>query len=306
MNQSLFSKNPKYLVLLDSNALLHRAYHALPPLTSRGQLTNALYGFSAVLIRILNEFRPQYLAACFDLPQPTFRHLVYKEYKAKRVKPPQEFYDQIPLAKEVLSAFKIPIIEKPGYEADDLIGTLALKALEEDKEVEVVIVTGDLDTLQLLRPRIKVWTLKKGIKEVLLMDEAMAKERFGFEPSLLADFKGLKGDPSDNIMGVPSVGDKTAVSLIKTFGSLENLYQSLEEGKVSDNQISPRLKKILLENKDQAFFSKNLALINTNIELEVSLKDLKFTLPPPVQLKPVFDKFSFKSLYERYSKNWSA
>jgi len=306
MNQSLFSSPAKNLILIDSNAILHRAYHALPPLSSQGQLTNALYGFSAVLIRILKEFHPQYLAACFDLPQPTFRHLAYKEYKAKRIKPPQEFYDQIPLAKEILSAFKIPIIEKPGYEADDLIGTLAVKATKESPDIEVIIITGDLDTLQLVGPRIKVWTLKKGIKEVSLMDVSAVKERYGFEPHLLADFKGLKGDPSDNILGVPSIGEKTAISLIKEFGPLENLYASLESENQDKIKIPARLKEILIQNKDQAFFSKNLALINTNVELDCSLKDLKFEMPPPEQIKPVFEKFSFKSLYQRYVNNWSA
>lgn len=296
------------LVIIDGNALVHRAFHALPPLNdSSGLLVNAVYGFTAVLIRVIKEFKPSYMACCFDMASPTFRHIEYKEYKAKRIKAPQELYDQIPLVKEILTAFKIPIYEKAGFEADDLIGTLASKSFGLDKNLEVVIVTGDLDTLQLINGRIKVWALKKGIKDIVLNDEKEVFARFGLKPEQLADYRGLKGDPSDNIPGVPGIGEKTAKDLIQKFGSLENLYEVISDSSKLDQfkGFSERIVNVLKDNKDQAFFSKHLSLIQNDVDLEFKLSDMTFSLGDLNSLKAVFDKFAFRSLWNRLANNGS-
>ena len=221
-------KKNKTLILIDGNALVHRAFHALPPLTAPdGTVTNAVFGFSSILIRTIKDIKPDFIAAAFDLAGPTFRHKEYKEYKAKRVKAPQELYDQIPLVKEVLQAFGIPIFEKETFEADDLIGTISAITAK-DKELKTIIATGDLDTLQLVvGEQVVVFTLKRGMRDTVIYDEPAIMERYGIKPSQMTDFKGLKGDVSDNIAGVPGIGDKTAETLIQNFGSLEDLYKKL-------------------------------------------------------------------------------
>ncbi|HLE18350.1 MAG TPA: hypothetical protein VI728_08710, partial [Syntrophales bacterium] len=174
-------KKAKTLVLLDGNALIHRAFHALPPLTTKeGELVNAAYGFTMTLLSVLEKFHPEYIAASFDLAGPTFRHEQFAEYKATRVKAPDELYAQIPRVKEIVQAFNIPIFEKEGYEADDCVGTLARQA--EQQNVEVIIVTGDNDVLQLVTPMVKVFTLRKGIKDTVLYDEKGVEEKYGFQP----------------------------------------------------------------------------------------------------------------------------
>jgi len=290
------------LILLDANAIIHRSFHALPPLTSkRGELVNAVYGFISVFIKVIRELKPNYLAACFDLAVPTFRHKQYEEYKAKRLKAPQELYDQIPLVQEFLKAFNIPIFSRPGYEADDLIGTLAYKAVRQNPHLEVIIATGDLDTLQLISDKIQVWFLRQGLKESVLQNEETVFERFRLKPEQMADFKGLKGDPSDNIPGVPGIGEKTAINLLNDFQNLEGLYEALESQPQPAllNKYSERIKNLLQEYKDQAFFSKYLASIQVNIDLDFQLSDLKFSPPDGEKLKPVFDRFGFRSLYQR-------
>ncbi|MBF8280697.1 MAG: polA, partial [Candidatus Magasanikbacteria bacterium] len=221
----------KKLIVLDGNALVHRAFHALPPFTTRDGLpVGAVYGFTSILLKILKEFRPDYLACTFDLAGPTFRHEAYAEYKAKRVKAPQELYDQIPLVHEVVSAFGIPIYEKQGFEADDVIGTIAREfggKKISGGAVEVLIFTGDQDTLQLVRPGVKVYALKKGISEGEVMDDRAIKKKFGLKTEQLIDYKILRGDPSDNIPGVPGIGEKTAVELLQKFESVEELYSAL-------------------------------------------------------------------------------
>jgi len=221
----------KTLVLIDSNALIHRSFHALPPLTSpSGEIVNAVYGFTAVLLKMLKELKPDYVAAAFDLPEPTFRHKEYKEYKATRKKAPEELYLQIPKVKEVLAAFGIPVYEKAGFEADDIIGTIAFAA-EKKADIKTVIVTGDTDTLQLVDKNTAVYGLRKGVSDIAIYDEKAVEEKFeGLKPNQMNDYKGLKGDVSDNIPGVPGVGEKTALELVKRFGSMEKLYAALEKG----------------------------------------------------------------------------
>jgi len=208
----------KKLILIDSNAIIHRAYHALPPLTTKkGELVNAVYGFASVLLNVLNRFKPEYIAATFDLKEPTFRHKEFKEYKATRVKAPDDLYEQIPQVKKVVSAFNIPIVEKKGYEADDLIATFARKTEKLHPDVEVIIVTGDLDTLQLVDDKVKVFALRKGMSDSILYGEKEIFERYGLKPNQMVDYKGLRGDPSDNLPGVKGVGEKTATELLKKY-----------------------------------------------------------------------------------------
>ena len=220
---------PKRLVLIDGNALVHRAFHALPPLTSpNGVITNAVFGFSSILIKMIKELKPDYIVATFDLAGPTFRHEEFEDYKSQRVKAPDELYAQMGLVKEVLNAFGIPVYTRQGYEADDVIGTIVIKAQKNDN-LQIVITTGDLDTLQLVKgKKVVIFTLRRGVTDTVIYDEEAVKERYGLKPAQLNDFRGLKGDPSDNIPGVVGIGEKTAARLIGEFGSLDKLYDYLE------------------------------------------------------------------------------
>jgi DNA polymerase-1 len=266
-------------VIIDSNALVHRAFHALPDLSTKsGTQINAVYGFLLILLKIIQDFKPDYLAATFDLAGPTFRHQSYKEYKAKRVKAPDNLYQQIPIIKEFLHSLKIPIFEKQGFEADDVIGTIAKKAPQKQSypEIQTIILTGDLDTLQLIDKHTKVYTFKKGIKDSIIYDAEKVKDRFGLEPDQMPDFRALKGDPSDNIPGVPGIGEKTASELIKEFGNLENLYFQIENRTPDSALIREKIKKLLIQHKDQAFFSKVLSSIRLDTPIDFQIKDCKW------------------------------
>lgn len=285
----------KTLVLIDGNALIHRAYHALPPLkTKKGQLVNAVYGFVSILFKVIGELKPDYLVATFDLAGPTFRDLEYKEYKAKRIKPAQELYDQIPLIKEIVSALGVPIYEKKGFEADDIIGTIVSKLKAQNSKLKSIIVSGDLDTLQLIDKQTEIYTLNKGIKDVIIYDQAAVKKRYGLTPKQITDFKGLKGDPSDNIPGVPGIGQKTAIDLIKKFGSFKKLYQTLAQ-----SDLNPKLKAKLLEYKEQAFFSQYLATIKRDVSIDFNLEKCRwgrFNRPKIIKL---LKELEFNSLLKR-------
>ena len=284
----------KKLVLIDGNALVHRAYHAIPPLTTKkGEIVNAVYGFISILFKVLNDLKPDYAAATFDLAGPTFRHEEFDGYKATRVKAPQELYDQLGRVKQVLGALNIPIYEKSGYEADDVIGALAKQANENKEEVETIIVTGDLDTLQLINEKTKVYTLRKGIKDIIIYDEKAVKDRFhGLAPAQMADYKGLKGDSSDNIPGVPGVGEKTAIELLKEYKTIENLYENLG---VLPQKIGDKLE----ENKDQAFFSKYLATIKTDVPVVLDLEKCVLHDYDKEKAKKLFEELEFFSLLKR-------
>lgn len=285
----------KTLVLIDGNALIHRAYHALPPFkTKKGKLVNAVYGFFSALLRVLKELKPDYLAAVFDVAGPTFRALEYKEYKAKRIKPPQELYDQIPIIKKIVKAFDIPIYEKQGFEADDIIGTIAAGSQKQEARIKNVIVTGDLDALQLIGENTEVYWLKKGIKDTVVYNEKAVIERYGLEPKQMVDFKGLRGDSSDNIPGVPGIGEKTAIELIKKFGSLEKLYENLEA-----QGTNPKLKARLLEYKDQAFFSRYLATIRKDAPIEFDLEKCRWGKFDRKKVIELFQELEFGTLIKR-------
>src|SRR3989344_4221223 len=223
----------KTLLLIDSHALIHRAYHALPPFTSpKGEPTGALYGFSSMMLRALNDFNPDYVAAAFDLPGKTFRHEAYEEYKAQRPATEDALISQLQKLPELAEAFGIYCLSSPGFEADDVLGAIVerVKGLgSRVKDLKIIIMSGDMDILQLVEgDRVIVYTMKKGVNDTVTYDEKKVLERYGFGPELIPDFKGLKGDPSDNIVGVRGIGEKTATDLIKKFGSLKNLYKSIE------------------------------------------------------------------------------
>ncbi len=285
----------KKFLIIDGNALVHRAYHALPPLsTKEGKLVNAVYGFTSVLIKILKDLGPAYAAVAFDTAAPTFRHKEFKEYKAQRVKKPQEFYDQFPLVKEVLEAFGIPALEKEGYEADDIIATVCRKNEEADKNIENIILTGDLDTLQLVGGKTKVLSFKKGISETILYDEAKIKEVFGLEPGQMIDYKALRGDPSDNIPGVKGVGEVTAKDLLRKFGSIKGIYRNLSKGEIRD-----KMREILEKSKETAEHSKRLVTLVKDAPVDFKMENAKLQKYDTEKLSSVFGKLEFHSLLKR-------
>ncbi|MCX7778826.1 MAG: hypothetical protein N2259_01105 [Patescibacteria group bacterium] len=283
----------KKFIILDGNSLLHRAWHALPRLTTKsGEVVNAIYGFTLVFLKILKELKPDYLAVTFDSKGPTFRHQDFQEYKAKRVKQPEEFYAQIPRLKELLESFKIKFLEIPGYEADDLIASLKLKI--QKAKLRMIIISSDFDLLQLVDEKTTVCLLKKGVSEMTLYNEKTIQEKFGLTPQQLIDYKALRGDPSDNIPGVKGIGEKTALALIQKFGSLENLYQNLE--KID----SEKIKNLLIKNKEQAFLAKKLVTIKRDLKIDLSLEDLKLKEPDKEKVKKIFQNLEFKSLLNRF------
>ena len=259
-------------VILDGSSLMYRAFYALPPLTdSQGEPTNAIFGFSNMLTKLLGDLEPDSLVLAFDKGRKTFRTERYQEYKGTRDKTPEELLAQIPLLHEFAAAFGISFIEKERYEADDIIGTLAVKAAA--KGHDVMIVTGDRDALQLVRPNLRVMLTKKGISELKAYDEETFKEEYGFSPIHLIDLKGLMGDTSDNIPGVPGVGPKTATKLLLAYGTLENVLDHIDE------VAGKKLKERLTENRDQAILSKELATIELQVPgLELELD--RYTIAP--------------------------
>jgi len=264
----------KNFIIIDGNALVHRAFHALPPLqTKNGELVNAIYGFLLIFFKAIKDFHPNYIAACFDLAGPTFRHKKFPLYKAKRKKAPDELYEQIPKIKKVLKSFGVPVFEKQGFEADDLIGTIAKKVSQKKhkSDVQTIILSGDLDTLQIIDKNIKVYTLKKGIRDTVLYDEEKVQLRYHIPPILIVDFKALKGDASDNIPGVSGIGEKTASQLISKFGKIETLYKEIEQDSEKSRSIKPRIRNLLVQSRDLAFFSKMLAQIKYNVPIKFDL-----------------------------------
>ncbi len=291
------------IVLLDTHAIIHRAYHALPEFTSpSGVPTGALYGLMAMLLKIIGELKPDYIAACFDLPKPTLRHEAYEEYKGTRQKTDDALVIQLKEARKIFAAFGIRTYEREGYEADDLLGTIAHE-LGAHKNVDVIIATGDMDALQLVSDeRVRVYTLKKGINDTILYDEKAVNDRFGFGPEMLIDWKGLRGDPSDNIKGVPGIGEKTATDLITKVGSIEKIYAALKKGDAPllEKGIKARTLQLLRDHEEDARFSKSLATIRTDAPIAFSLPEQKWyeevTLP---NVLAMCDEFGFRTLKDR-------
>ena len=225
--------NRKILVLLDAHAILHRAFHALPDFTSpKGEPTGALYGFTAFLIKIIRELKPNYIVAAYDLPKPTFRHIAYDKYKAGRAKMDDSLAKQINRSHDILKTFNVPVYSAEGFEADDVLGTIVENLKSKisnlpagEAGLKIIVASGDMDTLQLVKDDdVVVYTLKKGINETIIYDEKAVVERYGFGPKLIVDYKALKGDPSDNIIGVKGIGEKSATELIKKYGGLGKIF----------------------------------------------------------------------------------
>jgi len=302
----------KRLVIIDANAVIHRAFHALPALkTKKGEIVNAVYGFLLVFLKTIKEFKPEFIAAAFDFPAPTLRHIKYKLYKANRVKAPDELYEQIPKVKQILKEFNVPVFEKEGYEADDIIGTLSKKMVKKQiyPKLEVVIVSGDADVLQLVDENIKAYILKKGVKDIVLYDGKKVEEKYqGLSPAQLVDFKALRGDPSDNIPGVKGIGEKGAIELIKKFGSLENIYKALKENDPKFKEIKnyQSLKEKLIQSKEQAFVSKMLAEINKNTPLDFNLEICRWGNYDKEKIIKVLKNYDFKSLVARLDEKISS
>ena len=296
---------PKTLVLLDAHAILHRAYHALPDFsTPQGEPTGALYGVVAILLKLIEEHKPDYIAAAFDLPEPTHRHLAYDAYKATRKKTDEALITQINRSRDIFTAFNIPIYEQPGFEADDVLGTIVV-GTKANKDLHIIIASGDMDTLQLVSgKKVQVYTPRRGVKDTVMYDEVAVKERFGFGPTLMADYKGLRGDPSDNIPGIPGIGEKTATLLITGFGTIEKIYSVLDktDGRsvMEKVGIKPRIIKLLKDNQEEAIFSKMLATIRCDVPIDFVLPKQPWTdTLNPETILALCKELNFKTLAER-------
>jgi len=290
----------KTLVLLDAHAILHRAYHALPDFaTSKGEPTGALYGFCTLLLKLIKDVKPDYIAACYDLPEPTMRHEVYGAYKAGRKETDQELVQQLERSKDICVAFNIPIYSSPGFEADDMLGTI-VEQTKDNADLHIVIASGDMDTMQLVSgEKVRVYTLKKGIKDTIIYNEDAVKERYGFGPELLPDFKGLRGDPSDNIIGISGIGEKTAEILISNFGTIEEMYEVLEKGTSAFEKVGIKGKTLekIQGGKDEALFSKMLATIRRDGPVHFVIPESEWI--PGVDQQKIIDFLSeldFRSL----------
>jgi DNA polymerase-1 len=306
------------LILLDVHAIVHRAYHALPDFaSSKGEPTGALYGLCSMLIKIVSDLKPDYIAACYDLPEKTYRHEAYEGYKAGRKKTDDALVAQLIRSRDVFKAFNIPMYEKAGFEADDMLGTIVEKNTGSDiivgkggtatekftgksleNPIDIIIASGDMDTMQLIdKKRVQVYTLKKGINDTIMYDEDAVLARFGFGPKLLPDYKGLRGDPSDNIIGIKGIGEKTATDLIQAFGTIEQIYAKLKSKKAGEGRevflkvgIKERIIGLLEQGEEEAFFSKMLATIRRDAPIEFSLPEQKWR--DSLKLEPILELFS--------------
>lgn len=284
-----FVKENKTLMIIDGNSLIHRAFYALPLLTTKdGIYTNGVYGFLTMLYKIKENYNIDYIGVAFDKKGPTFRHEAFELYKGTRQSTPNELTLQFPIIKEILSIMNIAQLELDGYEADDIAGTLS--KFGEENGLEIILVTGDRDYLQLASDKTKVLITKKGITDLVEYDENKFIEEYGITPQQFIDLKGLMGDKSDNIPGVPGIGEKTGVKLLKEFGTIENLYDNI------DKVGSKKIKETLMENKQSAFLSKKLAEIIRNAPLDISLKELEVKEPDYEKLIDIYKKLEFNSL----------
>ena len=279
------------LLLIDGHAILHRAYHAFPPTlkTRKGELVNAVYGFTRILLTVLRDLAPKYTAVAFDLPEPTFRHKEFIGYQAQRPQMDAELKSQIERVKEVVQVLNIPIFSMSGYEADDVIGTLAHQA---SKKTEVIIVTGDKDIMQLVDQKIKVFAPIKGTAEGEIFDRQKVKEFLGISPQQIIDYKALVGDPSDNYPGVPGIGPKTAVQLLEKYHDLKNIFRHLLE-------IKPLVAQKLKDGRQSALLSQKLATIVTKVPIKIDLKACKVHDYDQEKAVKLFEELEFKSLINK-------
>ena len=294
---------PLRLVLLDTHAIIHRAYHALPELsTSRGEPVGALYGLISMLLKMVQDLKPDYVVAARDLPGATVRHELFEAYKATRPEADKALITQLERAPMVYEAFGIPLYERAGYEADDVLGTI-VREIGPRRDIHVVIASGDMDTLQLVNDKkVQVYTLRKGLTDTVLYDEEKVIERYGFPPERVVDYKALRGDPSDNIPGVKGIGEKTATELVKAFGSLEDVYRALAERPeaFANAGIKPRVAELLKEGRKAAAFSKELATIHTNVPVAFELPKRAWHLQDhAASIANLCDELEFRTLKAR-------
>ena len=308
------TQDKKTIVLLDAHAIIHRAYHALPDfLSSHGEPTGALYGLSNMLMKIISDLKPDYIVACYDLPGKTFRHEAYDDYKGKRAKTDDALIFQLNSSRRIFEAFNVPMYDMPGFEADDILGTIVEKLKKParptgaggDKHINIIIASGDMDTMQLVDDKkVQVYTLKKGITDTILYDETAVVERFGFKPEFLPDYKGLRGDPSDNIIGIKGIGEKTATTLIEQFGTIENIYQAMKkddaETAFKKLGITERIFKLLKDGEEEALFSKTLATIRRDAPIDFNLPEKTFWQNFSFEkIETLFNELDFRSLMSR-------
>lgn len=293
----------KRLVLLDTHAIIHRAYHALPEfMNSKGEPTGAIYGLATMLFKIITELKPDYIVACYDLPKKTFRHVAYDNYKAGRAKTDDALVVQLIRSREFFTALSIPMYECEGFEADDLLGTITEQI--SIPGMDIIIASGDMDTLQLVDDdRVRVYTLKKGINDTILYNEKDVIKRFGFEPKYLPDYKGLRGDPSDNIIGIKGIGEKTATILICEYGTIEKMYIALKKSpdKIRTLGITKRVFNLLKDGEEEALFSKTLATIRRDAPIVFKLPDNVWKEKVAKEsVAQFFRTMEFKSLQNRF------
>jgi len=283
----------KRLVLIDGHAILHRAYHAFPQTlkTRRGELINAVYGFTRILLSVLEKLHPEYVAVSFDLPEPTFRHKEYVGYQIQRPQMDEELKGQIERVFQIVKTLNIPIFAVSGYEADDIIGTLARQA--EKKKTEAIIVTGDKDMMQLINKRVKIYAPQKGLAEGEIFDRQKVKNELGIFPEQVVDYKGLTGDASDNYPGVPGVGPKTAGDLLGKFGTLDNIYRKIKK---IENK---KLREKLIDGKESADLSKSLAKIVTNVPIKLDLQACRVHDYDRQKAVGLFEELGFRSLIDK-------
>ena len=295
------NKRDKFIII-DGHALIHRAYHAIPPsLTAKdGQVVNAVYGFTSIMLKALKDLKPDYIAVTFDLKGPTFRHKMYKEYKGTRAKPDDELISQFELVKDVVRAFDIQVFEMQGFEADDVIGTLCKDKQVDRKDMLSLIVTGDLDTLQLVDGNTEVFTLRKGMSDTVTYDIQAVKDRYdGLTPEQMIDHKALRGDTSDNIPGVRGIGEKTSIGLLKEFGTLERIYEVVEKDLPEAQVIKERIRNLLIEYKDDAMMSKELGTIKLDVPITFDIEECKVKDYNKDKVFKLFGELEFNSLLAR-------
>ncbi len=284
------------LILVDGHALIHRAFHALPPLTTKdGELVNAVYGFTSIFLKSLRDIKPDYIAVTFDKGKKTFRNKIYKEYKATRESAPPELYDQVPKIKKIMELFKVPIFELDDYEADDLIGTICKTPEVDNPEIDTIIVSGDLDLLQLVNENTKMYGLKRGLSDTIIYDIKNVKAKYdGLGPEQIVDYKALKGDASDNIPGVKGVGDKTAIVLLNEFKTLDGVYKNIDSDKIKES-----VRQKLINDKEKAYLSQELATIVYDAPIKFNLENAKVKPYDKEGLIDLFQEYQFRSLLNR-------
>ncbi|OGC82299.1 MAG: hypothetical protein A2V81_02065 [Candidatus Abawacabacteria bacterium RBG_16_42_10] len=285
------------LLLIDGNPIVHRSFHAIPQTikTSKGELTNATLGFTNSVLSLIEHFKPESIACAFDTSKKTFRHERYEEYKATRVEAPQGLYDQLPRIFSILKALNIATITAPGYEADDIIGTLVDMA-EKAKLRGVIIVSGDNDFIQLVSPLTSFYSISRGLQKAVTFTPEKVKETSQLSPEQWIDYKALRGDPSDNLIGIPGIGEKTAKELLLKWHDLDGIYTHIEE-------LKPQTKKKLIENKESAILTKELVTIHRQVPLDVTLKDLAYQEPNNVEMYNLCTELEFRKLAERFENS---